>query len=280
MSDVFQNHREKLAQMEADRQAAIAAQNLPITDAQRDEVAAEAQPETPAEPAAPAEAQPETPAEPEAPAEAQPETPAEEESDARRLRDLYAKNRQLERARIEAQRELEILRKQREPSKDETIALEARRIADEQSFITNFNNNCEQVAQKGLKEFKDFGEAVSSLWSAVGPIDQNVPFVEAIFAAGEADAHKLVRWLGNNPDEAERIAKLPPVQAGVSLAKISEKLKQPTIKPVSKMPPPVTPLATPGAGVSKKPDAAPKTAAEYAARKRELEYQERLARNS
>lgn len=78
----------------------------------------------------------------------------------------------------------------------------------------------------------------------------------------------LAYWLGSNPEESARIAKLSPFAAAKELGKIEARFEaKPEPKkqaPVSKAPPPITPLASQSpAGSTKSPDEM--TLAEYEA---------------
>jgi hypothetical protein len=277
-------HRAKLEALEAERQAAIkaAAEQNPTPAPEPEESEPEESEAEVEEPEAPVEEKTEETKQEEKEDDSEPPESDEDDdgADAKRLRRLYMENRALKRAQAERDAELEVLRKQREPTSDEAVKMEAARIAKEQEFVTNFNASCDKVAAAGKAQYKDFMPSLDALWGTIGPLHENVPFVEAIIAAGDNDAHKLVRWLGKNPDEAERIHNLSPVKAGVELAKRMAKLNAPPApKPVTKMEAPVTPLATPGAGVSKPKKKEPTNAAEYAAQRLDREYHERLARH-
>jgi hypothetical protein len=286
-------YQEKLKRMEADRQALIAAEDEAARKAEeeaanadesdnKEEDAPSADRETKEEESAKKEES----AEEDKKEEKQEESPEEDDEDdsstAKRLRKLYAEAREARRIAAEQQKELEILRKQREPTQDESLRLEAARIAQEETFKNEFNAKCNKVAEAGKAAYKDFNETLQNLWDTVGPIQQNVPFVEAIIAAGEDNSHKLFRWLGKNPDEAERIARLSPVQAGVALAKQAAKLSAPPApKPVSKMPAPITPIQSPGTGASssKTKDPSKMNAAEMRDWMNEEAYKKRMARH-
>lgn len=102
----------------------------------------------------------------------------------------------------------------------------------------SFNDACNKVYEMGVSELPGFQESVSNL-QLVGVTRQ---FLEA---ATSVDAgHKVLGHLGKieNLPEAERILSLPPVQMGMELARLSMKLSQSTPKPVSKAPPPISPV--------------------------------------
>jgi hypothetical protein len=290
MYSEMEAYQEKLKKMEADRQALIAAEEEALRKAEEEAENAEESDDKEEDAPSP---DPETKeedkkeeAKEESSEEKQEESPEEDDEDdsstAKRLRKLYAEAREARRIAAEQQKELEILRKQREPTQDESLRLEAARIAQEETFKNEFNAKCDKVAEAGKAAYKDFNETLRALWDTVGPIQQNVPFVEAVIAAGEDNSHKLFRWLGKNPDEAERISRLSPVQAGVALAKQAAKLSAPPApKPVSKMPAPITPIQSPGTGASssKSKDPSKMNAAEMRDWMNEQAYQKRMARH-
>lgn len=119
----------------------------------------------------------------------------------------------------------------------EAIQQEAARLVAEQSF----NATCNKVYTDGKAAFPDFDQAIQNL-QAVGASRE---FYEL---ATTSDASvKLLHHLGNDMDEAARIASLPPVQMARELTRLEYKLNQaPTVKPVSKAPAPIKPIGTGG----------------------------------
>lgn len=120
------------------------------------------------------------------------------------------------------------------------VQQEARRLLAEQTF----NQACNKVYAQGKTEFQDFDQAVGNL-QMVGVSRDFLEFT----AASDAGA-KLIHHLGKDLDEAARIAALPPVLMARELTRLELKLSQPTAKPVSKAPAPITPIA--GGGSSSK----------------------------
>lgn len=117
----------------------------------------------------------------------------------------------------------------------------ARQEAERIVAARSFDERCNKVHAEGIKEFPDFGKAVSDL-QMVGATTQ---FWEL---ATESDAAaKLLHHLGQDLDEAARIASLPPVQMARELTKLEYKLAQaPAPKPASKAPAPVKPIGSGG----------------------------------
>lgn len=88
----------------------------------------------------------------------------------------------------------------------------------------------------------DLDDAVGGLTDSSGSIK---PAIEAIFEADEPA--KVIEYLADpdNLEEAERIAKMGPIQAGKAIAKLEAKLSTQTPKPtskVSKAPAPLEPV--------------------------------------
>ena len=77
------------------------------------------------------------------------------------------------------------------------------------------------------------------------------------------DSHKILYQLGKNPDNAERILAMPPMQMGIELAKLTT--AAPAQKPVSKAPPPLSPV---GGAATVEPDFSKMSDDEWFARER------------
>lgn len=118
---------------------------------------------------------------------------------------------------------------------DDAVKSEAQRLASESAFT----NACNETFAAGKAEFgDDFAEAVSNL-NATGLAQRDL--IEAALATEAAP--KVLHFLGQDLDEAARIAALPPARKGVELAKIAARLSAPPPKPqISNAPPPITPL--------------------------------------
>lgn len=118
------------------------------------------------------------------------------------------------------------------------VKQEAAKLVAEQTF----NESCNKVHAAGVKEFPDFDKAMANLHM----VGINRDFLE-LATTSDAGA-KLLHYLGNDMDEAARIAALPPVQMAREMTRLEFKLGQPAaVKPVSKAPAPVKPI---GAGQS------------------------------
>ncbi len=113
---------------------------------------------------------------------------------------------------------------------------EAKQIAAAQSF----NEKADALYEKGKEEFSDFEGKMTLLrdLGVIGPA--NVTVAEAAMATG--DGHKVLYALGQDTEEAARIAGLPPVQMGVELAKLAAKLNAKPKAEISRAPAPISPL--------------------------------------
>jgi hypothetical protein len=106
--------------------------------------------------------------------------------------------------------------------------------AAERAFV----ERCNKIYQDGSSEFQDFPDAVAQLNSA-GVMDRE--FLDSVL---ETDAPaKVLHHLGSNPEEAMRIAALPPKKQVLELDRLAAKVAKPPAREVSKTPAPVNPLA-------------------------------------
>lgn len=126
------------------------------------------------------------------------------------------------------------------------VQQEATRVAEQQAFVSE----CNKVAEAGTKEFNDFHPTLKTLWDATDGLDANggmTPIAVALVeAAMETDKpHAVLYHLGQNPDEAIRIAAMKSdAKRGAALAKVAAALSAPPApKPVSKAPAPIEPVS-------------------------------------
>lgn len=111
--------------------------------------------------------------------------------------------------------------------------------ADRRARISDFNRQCNSVFEQGKAANADFPEAVQNLQRLGAMTPDNLD----ILLAFEQDAHRLIYDLGSNPDEADRIFKLPPARLAAELGKKAASLAAPKAPvPISKAPPPVKPI--------------------------------------
>jgi hypothetical protein len=129
-------------------------------------------------------------------------------------------------------------------------ASEVGRIAAQQIEMARFNAACDDVADHGASVFKDFDSAVQNFQSIGGPPPA---LLEAVTALGKEDGARVFYDLGMNPDEAMRLARLSPARMAVEVAKMAARPAAP--KPVSKVPPPITPISAARTETGGEPDA-------------------------
>src|SRR5690606_25080477 len=121
----------------------------------------------------------------------------------------------------------------------ERIQQEAQKLVQKQQF----DERCNQTYTQGVSEFQDFDSALQNL-HLVGISPQALADITTM-----PDSHKILYQLGKNPDNAERILAMSPMQMGIELAKLST--AAPAQKPVSKAPAPISPV---GGAASAEPD--------------------------
>lgn len=130
-------------------------------------------------------------------------------------------------------------------------ASEVARIAAQQLEAERFDEACNAIADHGEATFKDFQTAVANFQSIGGPPPA---LLEAVTALGKEDGARVYYELGTNPDEAMRLARLSPARMAVEIAKMAA--KPAVARPVSKVPPPIAPIAAGRAEAGGEPDAA------------------------
>lgn len=165
-----------------------------------------------------------------------------------RLQRQYFENREAKRREKLKDQELAVLRGTRTETRDETVAREAQQLATQLAADNAFNAQCNQIAKQIEKEFGSFQPVVEKFRGTFG--DDLVPksLLEAVIEAGEGSEPKVLKWLSDNLDEAERISGLSPAKQGVAVAKIAAKLTAP--KAASKAPPPIRPVGGGGKAAS------------------------------
>lgn len=134
---------------------------------------------------------------------------------------------------------------ERPPARAEPAAIpanEVERRAAELADARAFNAKANAVFDAGLKAYgADFQSAVENLQQAGVTDPSQTPFVAIALEQDNPEA--LIRHLGNNPDEAIRIAGLAPFKQASEMAKLSMKLAAPVQRPISRVAAPETPIA-------------------------------------
>jgi hypothetical protein len=248
--DTPEEFREQPGDREPEPEAEAALELEPEAEA---EAEAEEEPEAEAEPAAAAEGE-EDP-EPEEPAE-EGSTPKKNWKD-RQIIKLRTKEREDAAERERLRKENEELRAAAAAGEEggtvltaaerEKIRAEAADDIRRENYVKKLNQSADAMFDAGMKAFpktwearvKDVGEVFAD------EIRARPEFLEAVtdLENGAAVYHELA----GDPDEMERVLELPPHKMGMELAKLSAKLSAaPKPKPISRAPPPITPLAKPG----------------------------------
>ena len=122
------------------------------------------------------------------------------------------------------------------------IQADIERRAAEIATQREFDRSCNDVFDKGSREFPDFGDALGN-FRLLGGLPPSL--VEAAIETGSAAA--VLYELGKNPDEAARVMQMPPTRMAVAVAKLANKpatLAAPV--PVSRAPAPIRPIAATG----------------------------------
>lgn len=160
-------------------------------------------------------------------------------------KEKYESKREAEQARIETQQLRDYIESNQQGelgnaesrlARDAAIFREADKVIAERSF----NESCNKVYATGKTEFPDFDQSVANLQM----VGVSRDFLEIVTSSDAG--HKVLNHLGNDLDEAARIAAMPPLQMARELTKLEFKLAQPAKKPVSKAPPPITPITASG----------------------------------
>lgn len=87
-----------------------------------------------------------------------------------------------------------------------------------------------QLADKGRQEYEDFDEIA---------LNPTVPFTQHMNDAAMGDNwHKILYALGSEPEEARRIASLPPLQQAKEIGKIEIRVQSEKTKQITKAPAP------------------------------------------
>lgn len=126
---------------------------------------------------------------------------------------------------------------------EERVAARAAQMA----AANEFNKACNNIAEDGKKEYKEgWDESLKNL-GLVGAVGQNVSpeFLET--AIELRNPHKVLHYLGQNLEEAERLIKLSPKKMALEMARVEAQLNTPPppapVIPLSNAPAPVIPIA-------------------------------------
>lgn len=174
--------------------------------------------------------------------EEQPQEQPQEDEGAKRLARLAHEAREAKKLARQLKTELDALKEGRpaEPTDAEMerkIEERAKQKAAEKEFV----DMCNTIYDQGVKDFgkREWDDTIKALQDQTGT---NIPYaiVEAANEAG--NAHKIFKYLADNPDIYDDLLHVGVHRMGAKLAKLSSKLEAPT-KQVSKAPPPIKPVA-------------------------------------
>lgn len=115
------------------------------------------------------------------------------------------------------------------------IQLEVHRQAQELAKQQQWKDTTDKIWNEGLSKFGDWAPQLNNMASLLGGIPTSL--TEAAIETG--NPQDVLYHLAKNPDEAARIAMLPPTRQAVAVAKLAQGLNAP--KRVSSAPPPITP---------------------------------------
>lgn len=116
-----------------------------------------------------------------------------------------------------------------------TVQLEIHRQAQELAKQQSWKETTDKIWNEGLNKYGDWGMQLNNMAQILGGIPTTL--TEAAIESGSP--HEVLYHLAKNPDEAARIALLPPTRQAVAVAKLSQGLNAP--KRVSAAPPPISP---------------------------------------
>jgi hypothetical protein len=215
-----------------------------------------AEPEATEEPEGEAETE-ETAEEPE---KSEPEKPVEKKKtswEIRRITELSSQRRDAEKRAADAEAELQRLRAAAKPApavateeaapvdadqiraraRDEIRQEEAIRIATER-----FNEACQKTFDQGVAAYgRDFEDAAETMRQTLSDeMNQRPEFLQVI--TDLENGHQVYYELSRNPEEAERLLKMPSHKMILELGRMSDKVAKPVVKPISKAPAPVSPV--------------------------------------
>lgn len=119
------------------------------------------------------------------------------------------------------------------------IQYQAQQLAKQQAW----KDTTDKVWNEGLQKYGDWAAQLNMMSQILGGIPTTI--TEAAIETGTP--HEVLYHLAKNPDEAARIAMLPPTKQAVAVAKVATGLSSP--KRVSSAPPPISPKVS-GSGMA------------------------------
>ena len=129
------------------------------------------------------------------------------------------------------------------PYDPRNVQLEIHRQAQELAKQQQWKDTTDKIWNDGLQKYGDWAPQLNNMAQILGGIPTSL--TEAAIETG--NPQEVLYHLAKNPDEAARIAMLPPTRQAVAVAKVASGLNAP--KRVSSAPPPITPKVN-GAGTA------------------------------
>lgn len=115
------------------------------------------------------------------------------------------------------------------------IQMEIYRQAQELAKQNEWKNTTEKIWNEGLAKYGDWAPQLNNMAQILGGIPTTL--TEAAIESGAP--HEVLYHLAKNPDEAARIALLPPTRQAVAVAKLAQNVSAP--RKVTSAPPPIAP---------------------------------------
>ncbi len=141
-------------------------------------------------------------------------------------------------------------------NEDQDVETRAEARAREIADLAAVNKRCNEIAELGTKENKEFIKSFKTLTDEIGhPFDAKgkpTPIMAAILDADEA--HKLIIHLSENPELAEELLDLTPSKQIRRIAQIERDMNESAKPKPSSAPKPVNPVSG-GSSASKDPSA-------------------------
>lgn len=134
-----------------------------------------------------------------------------------------------------------------QPARQEDVQALAERLAEQKLAERQQQAKLVELQTNGEKEFKDEFKSAMVTLQNLGAMDNDpaaIAFSEAVLESEMP--HKVLHYLGTNPDEATRILSLTPRQQARAIGLIEAQLATAKANPppVSKAPPPVKPVGS------------------------------------
>lgn len=116
-----------------------------------------------------------------------------------------------------------------------SVQLEIHRQAQELAKQQSWKDTTDKIWNEGLQKYGDWAPQLNNMAQILGGIPPSL--TEAAIESGTP--HEVLYHLAKNPDEAARIALLPPTRQAVAVAKLAQGMNAP--RRVSAAPPPISP---------------------------------------